>query len=458
MPKRLTPAQILGQQGVNLIEERVLAMGFAWHPTNQALEVGIDGHIEIRDVQTGRMSGSFLYVQSKARTALERETETSFEFTCTRDDLEYWLSGTAPVLLVVFKPREKQAWWVSVKDYFRPVERRQSRRIRFDKQSMKFDQSSGSDLSALSFAAGSGTYFRPPPKYEILIANLLPVTRFPTKLYSATTEFRDREDVRQELKKRVEWPETEYVLTDRLIISVHDLRNDPWPTVCDARTIETLVTDDWRDSDDRETRKHFTQLLNLCLARRVSPMGMHYLREAEALYFKASKPVEGTDVLPTRTKSYKSRKSKTTRNVFKAYFSKADPTRVAYYRHVGFERHFRRIGGKWFLQINPTYHYTSDGHEPHPFREEYLSKIKSIEGNNAVGGLVVMFAALLQDEPSLYREKYPHLGFGVLERFQIPVGIEDSSWLKRDELQAFSSNETDESEDSRQLELFDDES
>lgn len=44
MAKRLSAAQILGQQGVNLIEEQVLAMGFAWHPTNQALEIGIDGH------------------------------------------------------------------------------------------------------------------------------------------------------------------------------------------------------------------------------------------------------------------------------------------------------------------------------------------------------------------------------------------------------------------------------
>ena len=458
MAKRLTQAQLLGQQGVNLIENYVLAMGFAWHPTNQALEVGIDGHIEIRDVQTGRMSGSFLYVQSKARSALERETDASFEFTCTRDDLEYWLSGTAPVLLIVSKPPEKQAWWVSVKDYFRPAERRESRRIRFDKQSMKFDQSAASDLVALSYATGSGTYFRPPPKYETLIANLLPVTRFPMKLYRASTAFRDREDVRNELKKLVEWPETEFILTGGLIVSVHDLRNDPWSSVCDVSTIETLVTEEWRDSEDRETRNDFTQMLNLCLARRVAPMGMHYLMDAEALYFKASKPVEGTDVLLTRTKSYKSRKVKTTREVFRAYFSKIDPSHVTYYRHVAFERHFRRIGGKWFLQITPTYHYTSDGHTPHPFREEYLSKIKTIEGNNAVGGLVVMFAALLQDEPSLFQEKYQHLGFGMLERFQIPVGIEDKSWLKRDELQSPADDETDESKSSPQMELFDDES
>jgi hypothetical protein len=458
MAKRLTQAQLLGQRGVNLIEERVLAMGFAWHPTNQALEVGIDGLIEIRDVQTGRMSGSFLHVQSKARTTLERETDTSFEFTCTREDLEYWLSGTAPVLLIVSKPRERSAWWVSVKDYFRPQERRQSRRIKFNKQSMRFDEFSGPELFALSSAAGSGAYFRPPPKHENLITNLLRVTRFPTRLYRALTLFRDREDLRTQLKKQVEWPETEYILTGGLIVSVHDLRNDPWPTVCDVSTIETVETEEWRTSEAQDIQNDFTRLLNLCLARRVAPMGMHYLKEAEALYFKASKPIEGSDALPRRTISYRSRMRKTSRTVFEGYMSKSDPSHVAYYRHVGFERHFRWISGKWFLEFNPTYHYTTDGHEPHPFREEYLSKIKTFEGNNAVGGLVVMFAALLQDEPSLFRETYPHLGFGVLEAAQVPVGIDDFSWLKRDEFRPPSHEAADGPEDSWQPELFDNES
>lgn len=435
MAKRLSQAQILGQQGINLIEERVLEMGFAWQPTNQALEVGIDGSIELRDQQTGQMSGSLLLVQSKARTSLERETNTSFEFTCTRDDLEYWLGGTAPVLLVVSKPRERLAWYVSVKDYFRVADRRQSRRVRFDKATMRFEQSAASHLVALSAAAGSGTYFRPPPKYEILISNLLPVIRFPTKLYRAVTEFYDRGDVRDELKKHVEWPESEYVLRDKLIVSVHDLRNDPWRYVCDVGTTETVEIQEWRDSEDRETQRLFTQLLNQCLSRRVGPMGMHFLKESDALYFKASKPTEGSDVLPSRRKSYRSRKAQTSRDVFRAYFSKSDPSKVAYYRHVGFERRFKRIDKKWYLEINPLYHYTTDGYEPHPFREEYHSKIKSIEGNNAVAGTVVMFASLLQDETTLFRENYPHLGFGSLERFQVPIGIEDASWLMRDELQ-----------------------
>ena len=44
-PKRITPQQITGQQGVNLAERVVLEMGFTWHPTNQGLEGGIDGDV-----------------------------------------------------------------------------------------------------------------------------------------------------------------------------------------------------------------------------------------------------------------------------------------------------------------------------------------------------------------------------------------------------------------------------
>lgn len=66
-----------------------------------------------------------------------------------------------------------------------------------------------------------------------------------------------------------------------------------------------------------------------------------------------------------------------------------------------------------------------------------------------------MFAALLQDEPSLFRETYSHLGFGVLDRVQIPVGIEDQAWRKRDEVRP---SLDDEKDDEERLELFNDES
>ena len=93
---------------------------------------------------------------------------------------------------------------------------------------------------------------------------------------------------------------------------------------------------------------------------------------------------------------------------------------------------FRRFDGKWCLEINPTYLFTSDGEKTHPYHQEYLAKIKSIEGSGAVGGSVVMFAALLRDREGLFPDNYPHLGFSNLLNAELDVGIDDKLWSKDD--------------------------
>jgi hypothetical protein len=115
--KRLTRQQILGETAVQFIGRCFLDIGLPWHPTNAPLDAGIDGFVEIRDVQSGEATNAWIAVQSKGRTTLEKETATSFEFTCTPRDLDYWRRGNMPVLLVVSRPERNEAWWVSVKDF-----------------------------------------------------------------------------------------------------------------------------------------------------------------------------------------------------------------------------------------------------------------------------------------------------------------------------------------------------
>jgi hypothetical protein len=86
---------LLGQKSVNLIEKRVHDMGYWWYPSIVP-EVGIDGHLEIRDSRTGRMTNLILQVQSKAtERPWSRETKDGFDFICDEEDLQYWLAGTA---------------------------------------------------------------------------------------------------------------------------------------------------------------------------------------------------------------------------------------------------------------------------------------------------------------------------------------------------------------------------
>lgn len=62
--KKILHTDIIGKQGINLIEKVCLEMGFLWHPTG--LEAGIDGYIEVRDHQSGAVTNCIVQVQSKA--------------------------------------------------------------------------------------------------------------------------------------------------------------------------------------------------------------------------------------------------------------------------------------------------------------------------------------------------------------------------------------------------------
>ena len=98
--KKISRSDIIGDKGIALIHRLVLDMGFVWNPTG--LEAGIDGYIEIRDEATGEVTNCILQVQSKATAApFAAETDTGFHFVCDERDLDYWLGGNAPVILIV---------------------------------------------------------------------------------------------------------------------------------------------------------------------------------------------------------------------------------------------------------------------------------------------------------------------------------------------------------------------
>ncbi|SRR6266568_6082116 len=133
MSKKISDQSLIFAQGVNLIERRVLTMGFAWHPTSGTFDVGIDGHIEIRDAVTHAALNTSVQVQSKATARpFTAETDSCLEFLCDERDIEYWMAGNAPVIVVVSRPSTDEAYWVSIKDYFSDLERRRTKKIVFD--------------------------------------------------------------------------------------------------------------------------------------------------------------------------------------------------------------------------------------------------------------------------------------------------------------------------------------
>lgn len=436
MPKFLKRSAITGQYGVNVVERIVLDMGHKWVAGDASLDTGIDGEIEIRDPETEEAKNIVLRVQIKTRGKLEQDEDGGFCYTCKQDDLDYWMQGNAPVLLIVVKIPEDKAYWVSIKDFFSDHERRRSRKVYFDKKADAFDTSAASRLLELSSREFGGVYFTPKSSDEELVSNLLRVCRMPSQFFMAETKYRDPNELRDALKEVFDFPPDEWFLKDGRVYSVHSLREEPWPSVCDIGTAESIETVEWSNSDSHEVRGNFVRIMNQCLRARAWQLGLRWSKEERCFHYRATRD------LKDRTVRYQSLQKTVPRDVVKRYMKKKTPDETAYYRHCGFEPAFRKYGTEWYLEITPRYVFTSDGRELHPYREEYQAKIKAIEGSKAVMGLVVMFASLLSDEErSLYTTPYPHLGFDGLAETTLDVAIDDAAWSSSDEIAQASTRE-----------------
>jgi hypothetical protein len=155
-PKSLPSRIRRGQQGINLIERIVLEMGSSWSPSG-ALDVGIDGTIELFDPHSHAALGKILGVQSKVVANPKNETDEGFDYYCEERDLNYWLQSNLPVVLIVSQPERGEAFWLSIKDYYNSPERRKSRKLHFSKRENRFDCNSLTELLSAGAVSNTGS-------------------------------------------------------------------------------------------------------------------------------------------------------------------------------------------------------------------------------------------------------------------------------------------------------------
>lgn len=414
-----------------MIASIVTDMGFLWNPSNGAVDVGIDGYIELRNEHTGNALNVIVQVQSKATAGtFEAESASTFQYTCTERDVHYWMGGNAPVILVRSRPSTGEAYWISLKEYFAEPARRQSRRVIFDKVRDRFDVSARDALFAIAKSPDTGLYAPPIPREETLFSNILPVTRLPARLYLAEALLSDTRGVFAALRDTgVAHPPGEWLLKERRILSAVDLDAPAWRLVVDRGTIEEFSAMEWAETEDTDKRRDFVALLNRCLTSRLGRLHVRWDNELRHYYFRA------TSDLSPRSISYTSVKQKATRVVFAPYQYKDEAKRAlgqpAYYRHHALDARFLRFDGQWVLTLAPTYRFASDGNAVHPYYESKLKGIKALENNQAVLGQVAMWASLLADPHGdlFAKEPYPHLGFGPLAHGSMHVGLDEASWL-----------------------------
>jgi hypothetical protein len=426
--KKISQQSITGQLGANLIERIVLQMGYIWRPTF-IFDAGVDGQIEIRDPVTGEVTNTTIKVQAKATTQpFQAETPISFEYRCDEKDLNYWLHGNAPIILIVCRPKNDEAYWIPVKEYFREPALQKSHVIQFDKQRDRFDLPCANALKQLALPKDAGIYFAPLPKAEKLFTNLLAVSVFAPKIFIADTDYRKPEQLWAKFRSMGVRPGSEWLLTDKRILSFRNLEDYPFSAICDLGTCESFDSTEWANANDKDKEVEFARLLRLALSERTHLLGLRFDKEQECYYFL---PTSG--LTPRRLK-YKSIQRQVTREVFKKYGKKSDPKQRAYCRHSAFKGYFVRLKGEWFLEITPTYHFTSDGYHQDLFRAEHLKGIKRLERNPAVVGQLLMWVDYLKRSVhDLYKPEYPFLKFGDLATVEVTVSLPDEIWYQAEE-------------------------
>ena len=192
--------------------------------------------------------------------------------------------------------------------------------------------------------------------------------------------------------------------------------------------MEEFGSDEWSDSDDDDRQRDFVALLNRAIGEFVRPVLWHD-RDSGVFFFPK---------LKERNKlkyGYKSLKNFVPRDVVKRYGKRRDdPSQPAYWRHSAFLHRFSRLGGRWYVEITPSYHFTRDGYKADLWGGDHLKKIKELENNAAVMGQFIMWRYFLINHgmPDLYGEGYPYLSFSQLESLALDVGVPDDLWKSQE--------------------------
>ncbi len=414
---------ILGRKGLNLVENVVLQMHSRWISSG-AGEVGIDGYIEFFDSGTGRSFGTTIAVQARHVSEFLNEDPDSLDYLCQKSDLDYWISGNMPVILVVTRPSTKEAYWIDVKGYFSNRADTSDTRVHFVKSACKFVPESFHELIRVGESVDSGLYLAPLPKTENLISNLLPLDGYPPSIYIAKTELRKTWEVWGALQGKDRDVSGAWLLRDGQIVSFHNLSTRAWSNVCVAGTVKAYPAAEWANSGDSTRQREFVQLCNQAL-QYCQNDNIKYWPDEDCFAYAGSLE-EGTVKVSYRSLRHQSRISTVTK-----YEGKGRNHDYKWLRHMAFRGQFRRLDGKWYLEVTPTYRFTKDGKNLERFHEERLRAMKRSEGNRTVLSALLFWADMMSAQRDLFNKSEGMLRFGRLIKLESNVGISDSEWSER---------------------------
>lgn len=422
MPKLLTPSQVLGEIGEAAARLRFLTVGFQFDARSR-LEAGIDGIAEVMD--KGRPMARMIAVQVKAREdgRYSSENEHGFSYLLRSEDLDYWRGSNLPVIIVLYRKSDESFYWQEVPNGFKEGERR----LLFDKARDVLNRDAVDRLAALTVPkAGFGYYVPPLGGGEEAVVNILPIV-LPREMFVATTPYSGRKAVAVLLDSdepaRFDW-----VIWGSEFWSFHDPRTSACRQIVDLDQAEAIDTDQLAFHEDIDEQNNFVHLLRNALKHQVRE-DLGWSKDRKLLYFKALQA--GTP----RTFYYEASKKRTDADVVNVAMSKKEEGRVDFVRHHAFIPRFELLVGQWFLVVNPTYYFTTNGFIPHSHPAALLAGKKRMDNSASLRGQVIMWHRFLgraqTDAVGLFAQDEapePSLRFGAPPTIALSTRVPEDVW------------------------------
>jgi hypothetical protein len=424
MTKQLTPSQLIGEIGEAAAKLRFLNIGFQFDVRSR-LEAGIDGIAEVMDRGKPLARMIAVQVKSTASARYSSEDQHGFHYLIRSVDLEYWRGSNLPVILVLYRQADDSFYWKEVPSDLPDGERR----LQFDKAQDRLERGAVDRLANLTVPkTGFGYYVPPLGGGEEAIVNILPL-RLPRDIFVASTPLSGRQAAATLLDNdqpaRFDW-----VIRGGRFWSFHDPRTSSCRDIVDEDQVEAIEADYLAFHDDEDERNTFTHLLRDTLRHQFRD-DLWWSKDRKLLYFKA------VEANVKRTLYYDSAKKKTEADVVNVVMSKTEQGRIDFVRHHAFIPRFELLAAQWFLVINPTYYFTTNGLIPHPRPAALLAGKKRLDNSSALRGQVIMWHRFLSRQQTSKADLFadpdelpPCLSFDEPPTISLRTRVPEDVWGK----------------------------
>jgi hypothetical protein len=421
MVKTITNSQLLGEIGEAAVRLRFLTMGFQFDGRSR-LEAGVDGIAEVMD--NGKPLARMIAVQVKATESSRyaSEDDINFSYLLRPDDLAYWRGSNLPIIIVLYRRSDETFYWQAVGFDIEG----DGRKLQFDKTRDVLDTNALDRLADLTVPkAGFGYYVPPLGGGEEALVNILPV-KLPTEVYVASTSLDARKAV-SILQSGDEPPRFDWAIKGGTFWSFADPRESCCRRIVDVDQVEAVDTAEIAFHEDQEELNNFAFLLRKALDHQVR-VDLSWNKHRKLYYFRAL--AENT----ARTFVYDASKRKASTEVVNVSRNKTDKARVEFVRHHAFVPRFERLFDKWYLVVNPTYFFTTNGFLPHSYPAALLAGKKRLDNSASLRGQVVMWHRFLSRSENgrgnLFGTESSelHLAFGEPPAVTLATRVPEDVW------------------------------